>query len=322
LSTDCSDLAVRHPTLSAIDCMKKYIKFIYFILVIALLFIAAFFIKLDAKQNENGKSMIASIATQMSFGTRHVGTEGRLKTQDYIRTELNNNKVEVIDQKWEDSTGKNLNNIIGRINPESKNRIIVGAHYDSQQSASNDRPNMSVPGANDSASGVALLLEIARNYNSNDLKNVGVDLVFFDAEEYQPGNFESWSPKGSVYFADNLQSIYKSTKPNAAIVVDMICDKNLNFSKEFLSDSNAREQTQNIWNEGKNADATVFSNSVRTEIKDDHTPLAAMGIPSTLIIDFDYPYFHTTKDTIDKCSSKSLQTTYETVKNYIYSLDK
>ena len=153
------------------------------------------------------------------------------------------------------------------------------------------------------------------------LPNVGVDIIFFDGEEgeeNQGGDFTNWKPLGSVYFAQHLKEIYGENKPVSGVVLDMVCDRNLKISKEASSVRNASTQTEAFWTIAQKTNNNVFQNAVGQEIRDDHTSLNEVGIPSLLVIDFDYPPYATTNDTTDKCSAESLQTVAEAVWNYTY----
>jgi hypothetical protein len=96
-----------------------------------------------------------------------------------------------------------------------------------------------------------------------------------------------------------LNDLY-SKPPKKALVVDMVCDKNLNFKKEKASIESNSADVNFLWDIGKSTDKEVFKDIVTSEIKDDHTPLIKAGVPSILLIDLDYPYHNTTKDTLDK----------------------
>ena len=279
-----------------------------------------FLIKKFDEPSPAGDSMLSYISSQLDFGARNVGTQGHTQNQDFIKGQLVNSGLEVVEQNWQDSSGQNLKNIIGRINPQKDKRIIVSTHYDTRAKADLDKANPEgvMPGANDGASGVAVLLELAKEINSNaKYDNIGIDIVFFDGEEFEPGSFDNWKPKGSTYFADHLNDLYGTKKPNLAINIDMVCDADLRFYKDPASIDSAGESVKDIWKEGQKVSRYAFSDKISQEIKDDNTPLSGVGIPSLLLIDFSYPYFHTTKDTIDKCSPSSLETTFVAIKNFL-----
>lgn len=299
----------------------------------------------------SGQSMMDMIKQQLSYGPRYVGSDGHRQTRDFIvaeasamfsastSTSTSASTPSVITQRGEelDSNGAThgLYNIILRYQPDNPRRIIVGAHYDSKRVADLDPhdPTAPLPGANDSASGVAVMLETARilaqnnnnygNKSSDDLP-LGVDFVFFDGEEGFPtqgSHTDAWRPLGSNYFADNLRSIYPETLPEGGLVVDMVCDRNLGIAQDMSSLRYAPEQAKKFWSIGNAIAPGVFQPSNNREVTDDHTALNRVGIPSFVVIDFDYPPWHTKADTTDKCSPKSLSTVSKTLLSYIRSLE-
>jgi Zn-dependent M28 family amino/carboxypeptidase len=159
-----------------------------------------------------------------------------------------------------------------------------------------------VPGANDGASGVAVLLELARSLPE---ETVPVWLVFFDAEDN--GRIEGWDwILGSREFVAN-----NPVQPRAAIIVDMIGDADLNIYQELNSNP---ELTDEIWAIASELGyESKFIPEYKHSMLDDHTPFVQAGIPAVDIIDFDYPYWHTVQDTPDKVSAESLDAVGETL---------
>jgi Zn-dependent M28 family amino/carboxypeptidase len=203
---------------------------------------------------------------------------------------------------------------------------VLATHYDSKKLADKDNthPEQPVPGANDSASGVAILIELARILaDSGTIPNIGIDFVFFDGEEgeeIQGSDYSGWQPLGSTYFADNLKSLYPLEKPISALVLDMVCDKDLKIYKEKSSSRFASQQMNQFWSIAAKIDPDIFQNSIRSEIRDDHTPLNEAGIPGFLLIDLEYPPYHTTEDTPDKCSAENLEIVGNAVLQYLLSI--
>ena len=277
----------------------------------------------------DGKEIVALIDQQLRYGPRFLSAPGHDKIQKFLIAEMNALAAETKIQSWEhtgpDGQKHQLTNIIGRLNPANTKRIILATHYDSKKLADKDasQPAQAVPGANDSASGVAVLLELARVLaNSKQTPNMGIDIVFFDGEEgeeNQTGDYANWKPLGSTYFTEHLSDLYGNNKPVSGLVLDMVCDKDLIITKERASAQVAGPQTEAFWTIARKVDADIFRDQVGYEIKDDHTPLNQAGIPSTLVIDLDYPPFHTTRDTADKCSAKSLETVATAVRDYLYA---
>lgn len=257
----------------------------------------------------DGQRAYADVETQVAFGPRFPGTEGHDRIRVWIADQLAAAGWQVETQASE-AMGHTIYNLIGR-NSEEPPQIIIGAHYDSRMFADNDpdpanrtRP---VPAANDGASGVAVLLELARSLPDDA---VPVWLVFFDAEDN--GRIEGWEwILGSREFVRNNPAV----QPDAVIIVDMIGDADLNIYKE--RNSNA-ELTEEIWMVARELGyEDTFIPEYKYSMIDDHTPFLEAGIPAVDIIDFDYPHWHTLADTPDKVSAESLQIVGETVRTWI-----
>ena len=270
----------------------------------------------------DGEEMLATIDQQLRYGPRHLSAPGHAKMQDFLQAEMTTlaDKTEV--QAWNDGSHL-LKNVVARFQPDNPNRIILGTHYDTKKQSDQDpaRSNMPVPGANDGSSGVAVLVELARLLATGKIAPAaGIDIVFFDGEEgkEQLQGSDGWQPLGSVYFASKLDEMYPAQKPQEAVVVDMVCDKNLQLKKEPSSLVDASAQVNRFWQIGRRLNPSAFQNAEWDKpISDDHTPLQNAGIPSFLVIDFDYPAFHTPDDTLNKCSAESLATVTETLSDYL-----
>lgn len=276
-----------------------------------------------------GENILSLIKLQLDYGPRYQSSKGHEMLQKYLIDEMKQLGIEVKTQKWEhtsfDGQKYELVNIIGQIYPEKENRIILATHYDSKKFAENDKVDKTkpMPGANDGASGVAVILEIARALAiSKQNIDVGVDVIFFDGEEGDENlvnNYKYYKTWGSIYFAEHIDEFYKDKKPISGIVLDMVCDKDLQIFKEQSSVLFAPKQVDLFEKVAKKNNSTVFKDSVKYNMIDDHNPLNGVGIPTMLLIDFDYPYFHTTEDTIDKCSALNLGIVANTVLDYIYN---
>ncbi|MEA2008563.1 MAG: M28 family peptidase, partial [Chloroflexota bacterium] len=157
--------------------------------------------------------------------------------------------------------------------------------------------------------GVAVLLELARALPENTSANVW--LVFFDAEDN--GRIPGWDwILGSRAFVENMEQ-----RPQAVVIVDMIGDRDLNIHQEQNSTPLLRDE---IWSQAKELGyAEYFLPTPKYSMLDDHTPFLEVGIPAVDIIDFDYPYWHTTEDTIDKVSAHSLQVVGDTLLAWLLS---
>ena len=246
----------------------------------------------------DGQRAYEDVKTQVSFGSRVPETEGHTKIIAWMRRELESAGWQVDIQESE-ALGHPIKNVVAKRSEENP-QIIFGAHYDTRLYANND-PDPSkhreyVPGANDGASGVAVLLELARTLPEDAPP---IWLVFFDAEDN--GNIDTWDwILGSREFVRN-----NPVEPRAVIIVDMIGDADLNIYKEFNS---TPELTDEIWNTARTLGyQDKFIPDYKHAMLDDHTPFLEAGMPAIDIIDFDYPYWHTTQDTADKVSAESLE---------------
>jgi Zn-dependent M28 family amino/carboxypeptidase len=279
----------------------------------------------------DGQRALADIAALLKFTPRSLDTAGHQLTIDYIKVELAKIHVDAVTtQRWvfKDDSGKAvaMTNIIARLDPSNPRRVILATHYDSIVRAYRDpkNPGAPMPGANNSSSGVALLLETARVLSLSEKPPVGVDMIFFDGEEGSKSlgaGDPAWHALGSPYFAAHLKEYYPQAKPDTAIVFDMVCDRDLALKPEPFSLASAATEMQKYWSiGGKIAPSSFPKTATPYPISDDHNALADAGIPSFLVIDFDYePFFNTTADTIDKCSAQSLESVGRTTLEYLYS---
>jgi Zn-dependent M28 family amino/carboxypeptidase len=260
---------------------------------------------------------------QCRFGPRNPGSEGHQKARKYFLDKLSEhtNFVNVQDFVYsdrEEGTELELSNIIASFNPKKARRVLLCAHWDTRPHADQD-PDTAlraepILGANDGASGVAVLLEIARVISQSE-PLTGVDIVLFDGEDGgSRGDLEGFC-LGSKHFARNKGDY----RPEFGILVDMIGDKDLALYKEAYSATYAKELTDSVWSKAREMGLLCFRDSVRHTVYDDHVPLLGVGIPVADLIDFDYPYWHTTSDTPDKCSPESLQKIGDLLLNILYN---
>jgi glutaminyl-peptide cyclotransferase len=260
----------------------------------------------------NGERAMADVENQMAFGPRPTGSEASVLTGDYILSELAEAGWETDTQPFE-YQGVQARNLIGRSSPGESSRVyILGAHYDTRRRADRDSnsPDAPVPGANDGASGVAVLLELARVVDLSAVDG-SVWLVFFDAEDN--GHLDGWDwIIGSRRFAESLDF-----QPEYVIVVDMIGDADQNIYLESNSDPALQDHIWKIAAQLGYAD--YFIPEVRHSMLDDHTPFLERGITAVDIIDFDYPYWHTVDDTADKVSAESLERVGRTLETLLES---
>lgn len=262
------------------------------------------------------------LEAQCDFGPRIPGSEGSRKCIDFMVQQLENAGATVQQQPFIFSnplTGEQVMaaNVIGSFGNQS-NRIVLCAHFDTRPYADEDpdpaKRKMPVPGANDGASGVAVLLEMAEQFK-NHPPPAGVDMVFFDAEDSGiEGNNLSWC-QGSRYFAKNPIVPHF---PEYAVLLDMIGDRDLQIPIEGYSNRYAPQLVQKIWSRAEALGLTPFVRQTTGYVVDDHLELMKAGIPAVDLIDFDYPYWHTVEDLPKHCSAESLAVTGRLLLSLIY----
>ncbi len=252
----------------------------------------------------NGERAYRDVLRQTTLGPRLPGSEAHAQTRLWIREELEGAGWQVEEQVF-DAMGHRGYNIIASRGAAPAS-ILFGAHYDSRIYADHDpdihKRKQAVLGANDGASGVAVLLELARTIPA---ENESIWLVFFDLEDN--GNLPTWDwILGSRAFVDGY-----TLEPEAVVILDMIGDSDLNIYLERNSDPEIRAE---IWTQAEALGyGDYFVNTEKFSILDDHTPFLEAGYPAVDVIDFDYPYWHTSEDTADKVSAESLGIVGETM---------
>ncbi len=265
---------------------------------------------LEKPKQFSGQRAYRDVEIQVEFGPRTPGSSAHELVISYITNELAKAgwKTEIQEAEWHGHEIRNIRAFRDGTNVAAG--ILLGAHYDSRLLADldvNPLPGQAVPGANDGASGVAILLELARTLPSN---TVPVELIFFDAEDN--GNIEDWDwIIGSRLFVENM-----TESPKAVVIVDMVGDKDLNIYFEKNSDPTLVNE---IWSQAALLGYIQFIPEHKYSILDDHFPFLEKGIPAVDIIDFDYPYYHTSADTTDKVSPESLEAVGRTLYEWILS---
>jgi Peptidase family M28 len=277
-----------------------------------------------------GARALADIVKLVGFGPRAMDTPGHRKTIDLIESELKKLGVTAREQSWTSTVAGQthaMTNVIAPMYPGEPRRMILGTHYDSiiRAYADKDHPDAPMPGANNSASGVALLLETARALHAQKAPpGVGIDFIFFDGEEGPislGAGDPHWQPLGSPYFTDHLGDTYPGASPQQAIIYDMVCWREMKLQPEADSLLYAADQIDKFWNIGRTFAPAFFSTAPTPQpIFDDQIALNDAHIPSFLVIGFQYdPWFNTTQDTPDKCSAAALDGVGRTTLRYIYA---
>lgn len=253
------------------------------------------------------------------LGPRPSGSEGMEKQRELLIRHFQKAGATVFRQAFRSRDGRNgdwvrMENLIVSWHPERNDRVLLGAHYDTRPYPDRDRrdPRGIFLGANDGASGVAVLMELADSVA--ELKGtVGVDFVLFDAEEYVFEERRDSYCLGSLFFARQYASSRKAGTISYAyrcgVILDMVGDRNLTIWQEQQSVDwhDTRPVVESIWATAKQLQIQEFVPRPKYLINDDHVPLRMTGgIPTCDIIDFDYPHWHTTQDIPENCSAHSL----------------
>ena len=269
------------------------------------------------------------LVAQCDFGPRNPGSEGYYACLDFIITELDQSADDIILQEFRYQEQRyrkryDLQNIIARFNPDASFQTIISAHWDTrpwadQEDNRRDR-NQPIIGANDGASGVAVLLELAKIMGETP-PPIGVNLVFFDGEDLGvPGENETYC-QGSRYFAKNLPI----PRPDEAINLDMVGDKQLHIPVEKYSLEYNPNLVRYLWGRADDMGLDAFDITPQYAIYDDHVPLYEIaGIPAIDLIDFKYPnpyanFWHTMNDVPENCSAESLEQVGKLMVDYIYN---
>jgi hypothetical protein len=270
-----------------------------------------------AEQEFDGAQAMSYVENQMAFGPRVPNSEGHRRTGDWILERLRMTADSVWEQPFvhvtEDGDTLRLRNLCGRFRPEQAERVLYVAHWDTRpradRSANLGAQRLPVPGANDGASGVAVLLAIA-DAMALLPPLYGVDLLFVDGEDY--GDFGAAEDVliGSRYYSEHLDP--EVPKPLFAVVWDMVGDSDLTIYQESNSLRGAPEIVQRVWAQAEELGyGRIFRQERGRMITDDHVPLLEVGIRAIDVIDLDYGpnngYWHTLEDTVDKLSVESLQ---------------
>jgi len=268
----------------------------------------------------DGKRAYGYLKQICEIGPRTAGSEANTRQRKLVRDHFAKKGAKVREQPFRavhPVTGEPLvmANLIGSWNPERLSRVVIGAHYDTRphpdQEVDPNRHKLPFIGANDGASGVALLMEFANHLT--DLETPwGVDLVLFDGEELVFGN----DPKVGDYFlgSEEFARVYNDlveggrTRMRYAygFVLDMVGGRNLQINQEPNSVRAAPDLVREVWAVARSLGARSFRPQRGREVLDDHLALNRAGIPTIDVIDFDYPYWHKADDLPENCSAESL----------------
>lgn len=271
----------------------------------------------------DGAAAYELVKRQVDFGPRVPGTAGHQAMADWLETYLSERTDRLIVQRFDhvavDGETLPLLNFLARFGPPDAPALLLLAHWDTRpvsdqaiEAAEREKP---VPGANDGASGTAILLQLAEMFRQSPPPR-RVDLLLVDGEDY--GDFADGRDVflGSRHFADNLPEDYAA---EYGVLLDMVGDRDLEIFVEGNSNRLAPEVVDRVWNLAHRMGfGDVFRRETRHTMNDDHIPLNEAGIPTIDVIDFDYAYWHTPEDTPDKVSASSLGVVGAVVTRLVY----
>jgi Zn-dependent M28 family amino/carboxypeptidase len=271
----------------------------------------------------DGDRAFAHAQKQVGFGPRPSGSAALARCATFVATQLQDDGVESEEQTFLASTPRGpvqFRNIIGKTHgPRGApgQIIVIGAHYDTKWFT-----NMTFVGANDGASGAAVLLEMARVLSAQP----NIWLAFFDGEECTREYTAEDGLHGSRFFVEDLKGAGRADWVKAFILLDMVGDAHLNITMPVNSDAKLVEE---VFAAARDTGHRDFFSLGKTDMLDDHVPFLKAGIPAIDLIDFEFgsapgknDYWHTDKDTLDKISPRSLEITGQTVLRLIARLQK
>ena len=280
----------------------------------------------------NAKRAMTLLKIQCAFGPRYPSSQGHEQMKRFLEKFLHPlvDSLYVMDEEIPHPYKKNplhLTNYLARYHINASYRIMLMAHFDTREFADQDLdPNnqkLPVIGANDGASGVAVLLVLAEILHALPPLNIGIDLLFVDGEDQgHSGDSENFG-LGTQAFAKHVPA----PRPQFAICLDMIADHEQHFPIEHFSLQQAPEVVQAIWTLANDLGYTQFENRIGHAVMDDHYFLYKYAkIPAIAIIDFDYPnsevnYWHTIQDIPENCSQGSLEAVGTVMTQFIYRQD-
>lgn len=271
-----------------------------------------------------GNRAFAEIEAQVAFGPRVPGSSGASACAEYLIERLSSLADSTWNDRWDyfNTAGDTLPlvNICASFEPAALRRVLLCAHWDTRPIAEHDpdpaRRSLPIPGANDGASGVAVLLELARIF-SLERPQLGVDIVLFDCEDY--GDF--YAAQDVLVGSRRFAEMNKNYRPELGVLLDMVGDRNASFPYEGYSWNSRPGDCRLVWDTAHRLGyAEHFQRQVGTGVVDDHLPLLSAGIRCIDIVQMGLPYWHTHHDTPDKCNPSTLEAVGRTIAAVVYEL--
>lgn len=262
----------------------------------------------------DGQAAFGYLRAQVEFGPRVPGTEGHRRMAEWLEQMVRERAESVVVQSWRHVNARGdtllMQNVVGRFNPAAQDRILYLAHWDTRpvsDGPNSTRTSVPVPGANDGASGVAVLLAVADALKKS-APALGVDLLFVDGEDY--GDFSK--QPSDVLIGARWYTAHQAPgpQPHFAVLFDLVGDADLQFYQEGNSLTGAPQIVEKVWNVAHRLGYQRYFRSDsagRHTLTDDHVELQRVGIRAIDVVDFDYPAWHTPEDDLSKVSAASLQ---------------
>lgn len=302
--------------------------------VVGAVFVVALVLLVRGRRPDfSGERALALVEEQVAFGPRAPGTEGHRAMRAWLQSTLEARADAVrlhpfthpdahdTTRVWEGT------NVVASFNlqPEGGRRVMLSAHWDTRPVADQDpdpaRRAEPVLGANDGASGVAVLLELARLLDAHP-PEVGVDLVLFDLEDLgddRPPGADSGAANPFALGSEAFARDHPQYRPTYGVLLDMVCDRALRIPQEAYSRIEAPEVVARVWAAAERAGAEAFLDEPGGPVVDDHVAFLRRGIPVVDLIHYPFPdTWHTTADTPAACSAESLQQVGDTLVELLY----
>jgi hypothetical protein len=282
----------------------------------------------------NGDSVMNHVSSQLAFGPRNPGSKGHSEAMNFLLNYLQSKADTAFLQKFSSTVyGKkyDMANIVASFSPKKKDRVLLCAHWDTRPFADEDTDiadrSQPIIGANDGASGVAVLMEIA-SILSKQKPELGIDIILIDGEDLgMAGDLDGFF-QGSRYLAQN----YPLTKPRYGILLDLVGDQQAQFRYEPMSQQAHAVLVEAVWNIAKQRQSPFFIHELGNPVNDDHVILNQFGIRTINIIDVNLvgnidpnprrKYWHTSEDVIENISSQTLADVGNVLLHFLFMKSK
>lgn len=272
-----------------------------------------------------------NVARQVAFGPRIANSDAHEACAQWLASELKRYGADlIIEQKTALEGFGPMTNVMGRFGKGKADRILLLAHWDSRPTADEEADinlhSSPIDGANDGASGVGILLELARLIGRQQ-PEIGVDILFVDAEDAgNEGDEDSWA-RGAQYFAENMPYGVSEPMPRYGVLLDMVGGSQAQFHRELFSETYSKPVVNKLWSLAKKLGmSSRFPDSIGGAINDDHLPLIRAGIPTIDIIESRNPQtggfnptWHTLKDNLEHIDPETLGVVGKLITQLIYS---